>query len=142
MLNHEFIQRKIKLIQEDISRLEKVNLENQEDFLQNQQKQDAVERVLERIIMRALDINTHIVVEQSNPTEKVRGYEDTFHRLADLNILPREFAKDIAPSAGLRNRLVYEYDDINVSIIYHSAVKAIKQYSQYCQHLLNYIEKS
>ena len=37
----------------------------------------------------------------------------SFTRLAELGVLDAEFARRIARAAGLRNRLVHEYEDID-----------------------------
>src|SRR4030066_409588 len=66
---------------------------------------------LEKIIMRAIDINQHMIAELGRGDERVRGYEDTFYILSQFGIYSEEFAKQIAPSAGLRNRLVHEYNN-------------------------------
>jgi len=139
MLDLNFIQRKIKLIHEELSRLENLShytfTEISEDFT----KMSAVERLLEKIIMRAIDINQHIIAELGHGDEKIRGYEDTFHALHGLNVYPVEFSKEIAPSAGLRNRLIHEYNDTNNEIIYKSVKDAISQYTRYCDYVLKFI---
>ena len=139
MLDKNFITRKIKLIQEEISRLEELSnytfKEIDTDFI----KKYSVERALEKIIMRAIDINQHIIAENAVGDEKLRGYEDTFYVLAELGIYPLEFGKQIAPSAGLRNRLVHEYNDTQDEIIYNSVKDAITQYTEYCNFILKFI---
>jgi uncharacterized protein YutE (UPF0331/DUF86 family) len=139
MLDTIFITRKIKLIQEELSRLEGLShysfSEISDDFL----KLYTVERVLEKIIMRAIDINQHIISEIGIGDEIIRGYEDTFYALSKLGLYSEDFAKEIAPSAGLRNRLVHEYNDTKDEIIYKSVKDAIIQYSKYCRQILKFI---
>lgn len=137
MFNKAFIQRKIKLIHEDLSKLKPLANYSFKDISADDIKMNAVERLLEKIIMRALDINQHLVAELGVGEESVRGYEDTFHVLSQLNVCPEEFAKKIAPSAGLRNRLVHEYNDTKEEIIYSSVKDALKQYTQYCNYILD-----
>ncbi len=61
--------------------------------------------------------------------------------LSQLGIYSEEFAKQIAPSAGLRNRLVHEYNNTRLDIIYKSVGEAIQQYAKYCDSILKFIEK-
>ena len=91
--------------------------------------------------MRAIDINQHIVAEVGRGDEHINGYEDTFYVLSDLEIYSMEFAKKIAPSAGLRNRLVHEYNNTKEEIVYKSVGDAISQYVKYCGYILKFIEK-
>jgi len=142
MLDTVFITRKIKLIQEEISKLEDLSqytfAEISEDFL----KRYSVERALEKIIMRAIDVNQHIISEIGTGAEIIRGYEDTFYALSKLGLYKENFAKEIAPSAGLRNRIVHEYNDTKDEIIYESVKDAISQYAKYCKFILNFLKKN
>lgn len=141
MLDINFIQRKIKLIQEDLSKLDKLGKYSFDKISEDFVMFGAVERYLEKIIMRAIDINQHIVAERGKGDEKIRGYEDTFYVISDLGVYSKEFAKKIAPSAGLRNRLVHEYNDTKQEIIYKSVGDAVKQYAKYCDYILKFLKK-
>ena len=141
MLDKNFVSRKIKLIQEDLSRLEDLGKYSFSEIAADFVKMGAVERLLEKIIMRAIDINQHLIAELGKGNERVRGYEDTFIVLADFNIYPRNFAQKIAPSAGLRNRLIHEYNDTKAEIIYKSVAEAISQYAKYCDYILKFLSK-
>lgn len=141
MLDKDFVSRKIKLIQEDLSRLEDLGKYSFSEIAVDFVKMGAVERLLEKIIMRAIDVNQHLIAELGKGNERVRGYEDTFFVLADFNIYPRNFAQKIAPSAGLRNRLVHEYNDTKVEIIYKSVADAISQYTKYCNYILKFLSR-
>jgi len=141
MPDKDFIMRKIKLIQEELSHLEKFSQYSSQEIASDYEKTATIERFLERIITRAIDINQHIISEAGKGTEVVRGYGDTFLVLAGLGIYPKEFAEEIAPSAGLRNRLVHEYDTADREIIYTSVSEALEQYAKYCAYILDFMEK-
>jgi len=136
-----FIRRKIKLIQEDLSELDNLAHYSFDEIFKDHIKYLAAERLLEKIIMRAIDINQHMIAELGRGNEQVRGYEDTFYILSQLGIYGEEFAKQIAPSAGLRNRLVHEYNNTRQDIIYKSVNEAVAQYVRYCDSILKFIEK-
>ena len=78
------------------------------------------ERFIERIIGRMIDINYHVISEQtlSVPTD----YHGSFIELGKLRVLKHEDAARFAKLAGLRNRLSHEYNGIDEAII-HQAVK-------------------
>lgn len=136
-----FIRRKIKLIQEDLSELDNLAHYSFDEITKDHIKFLAVERLLEKVIMRAIDINQHMIAELGKGDERVRSYEDTFYVLYQLGIYGEEFAKQIAPSAGLRNRLVHEYNNTRQDIIYRSVSEAVAQYVRYCDSILKFIEK-
>ncbi|OGP88383.1 MAG: hypothetical protein A2156_06435 [Deltaproteobacteria bacterium RBG_16_48_10] len=136
-----FVRRKIKLIQEDLSELDRLAHYSFDEISRDHIKCLAVERLIEKIIMRAIDINQHMIAELGRGDERVRGYEDTFYVLSQLGVYGEEFAKQIAPSAGLRNRLVHEYNNTRQDIIYKSVSEAVGQYVKYCDSILKFIER-
>ena len=139
MLDRDFINRKIKLIHEDLAKLEALGKYTFDELMQDEMRWSAAERYLEKIITRAIDINQHLIAELGVGTEKIKGYEDTFYALAELQVYDKDFAARIAPSAGLRNRLVHEYNNTQEKIIYDSVSDALKQYAQYCDAILKFI---
>src|SRR3989338_2528559 len=141
MLNRDFVERKVNLILKDLERLQSLAEYSFEDISKDFLKYGAVERLLEKIITRAIGINRHIIGELGNGNEIVRGYEDMFHALATIGVYEESFGNTIAPSAGLRNRLVHEYDDTDPKIIYSSIKDAVHHYAQYCDAVLKFAEK-
>lgn len=141
MLNKEFVRRKISLIQEDLEGLQKVKKHSIDEVIDDLFVSMTAERLLERIVTRAIDINRHLIAAFGSGSEKIRTNRDTFTALAQLNILNRDLAKKIAPSASLRNILVHEYDDVDEQIIVNSVSDALPQYSEYCKSILDYLEK-
>lgn len=142
MINEVFIRRKITLIQGEFSSLEKLSKYSFDEIVSDFIKQAALERILEKIIMRAIDINQHIIAELSNKDTIVpKDYKETFLRLADFKIYPADFAERIAKSVGTRNILVHDYDKVDYSRIYSSVKDCLKDYHQYCQYILDFLGK-
>lgn len=141
MINRNFIERKCKLISEELSRLRPFAGKTFDAVAKSESDMALVERYLERLITRALDINQHIIAKLGDGKEKVRGYEDTFLVLPKFGVYDEDFAKQIAPSAGLRNRLVHEYNDMDEKIVFESVGKALEQFPKYCQAVLDFAER-
>ena len=51
--------------------------------------------------------------------------------IASLQILPEALARALAPSAGLRDRLVHEYDAIDDAKVFAAIPTALDLYRQY-----------
>lgn len=94
MLDRDFIQRKVKLILEDLDRLRGYKNCSFDEIARDFVKEAVIERLLEKAITRAIDINQHILSELGKGEEKIRGYEDTFHALAELGV----YDKDLPPA--------------------------------------------
>jgi uncharacterized protein YutE (UPF0331/DUF86 family) len=56
--------------------------------------------------------------------------------MGDLGILDPAFANRIAPSVGLRNRIVHRYDDIQLRVMIESIKKLVPMYGEYKMAIL------
>ena len=69
-----------------------------------------------------------------------KSYRETFLKLAELGIYPKDFAAGIAKSVGTRNILVHDYDEVDYSRIYDSVSDCLSDYRQYCDYILKFLE--
>lgn len=90
-----------------------------------------VERVLQEAIEAALDINAHLVAERGHDVPD--DYFGGFLKLAELGVLPRDLAKALAPSAGLRDRLVHEYDALDDAKVLNAVGTLLDLYPRYIE---------
>lgn len=142
MVDRELVIRKIHLIQEDLERLQAYEKYTAEDIESNYEKEAIIERYLERIITRAIDLNQHLAISVEKPAQKIpKDYKESFLVLSELGVYPHEFGKKISGSAGFRNALVHEYDDLDKQKFYKSMKAALEQYPQYCQYILEFLKK-
>ncbi len=143
MLKKDFVYRKISLMQEDLTKLSELAKFSFSEIVEDFYKQNTLERLLEKIIIRAVDINQHILLElATKDTNAPKNYKETFTELAKINVYPKEFSENISKSVGTRNILVHEYDDeeVNYNKIYDSVSDCLKDYHQYCNYILKFIE--
>ena len=59
--------------------------------------------------------------------------------LGTMGILQGEFSREIAFSAGLRNRIVHEYDEIDAAKVYEALQVAVQQLPTYLDHVNRFI---
>ncbi|GIW55133.1 MAG: hypothetical protein KatS3mg082_1537 [Nitrospiraceae bacterium] len=129
MIDRELITRKITLILKDLSALTDLSRLSREAYLANPINEVLAERYLERMIGRMIDINYHLITESGNPPP--RDYHESFQMLVTMGILKTEFARHIACSAGLRNRIVHDYEEIDALKVYDALQEAIRQFPVY-----------
>lgn len=140
MVNKEFIKRKISLIQDELSNLEKLRGYSLDEIAADFMKLNSLERILEKIIIRAIDINQHLLAELAGKEiEAPKTYKETFLLLAKLDVYSDGFGKKIAKSVGTRNILVHEYDKVDYSQIYSSIDDCFKDYHKYCEYILDFL---
>ena len=138
MVNKDLIYRKIKLISKDLKGLKQISYLSEKEYVANPILEIQVERHLERIIGRMIDINYHIITEIGDPPPS--DYFESFVNLGKLKVLPKEFSQEIASYAGLRNRLVHEYNFLDEKKIYQAMKKLMKDIPKYFQYIEKYIE--
>ncbi|MGI8574615.1 MAG: type VII toxin-antitoxin system HepT family RNase toxin [Egibacteraceae bacterium] len=99
----------------------------------------AVERALTQIVDLAVKINTHVVTAsgQLPPSD----YHQSFTRAAEVELLDASLAEELSASTGLRNRLIHEYDDIDLSIVAAALPRAISGYRRYVRQVADYLRR-
>jgi uncharacterized protein YutE (UPF0331/DUF86 family) len=97
----------------------------------------AAERLLHEGIEAALDVNAHLIAEMG--AEVPDDYCVGFVVLGDLGVLLRELAHSLAPSAGLRKRLVHEYESLDDAKVKASIDALLGQYPSYVLAVESYL---
>jgi uncharacterized protein YutE (UPF0331/DUF86 family) len=136
-VDRELVTRKMLLILRDLDAVRPLAATPSAEYLQSGFEQAVVERHLERMIGRMIDINFHLITEGGDPPPA--DYHASFIRLTDLGILDPGFAPRIARSAGLRNRLVHEYDEIDPRLVFEGLQAALQDVPVYLQKIQQYI---
>lgn len=111
MIDRELIIRKLALITGDLAELRAVAQRPREEYLAS---------------------------ERGHPPPA--DYYESFVRLGTLQVLPPDFARHLAPCAGLRNRIVHEYDDIDAARVYEALQAAVKDIPEYVRDIQQHVE--
>jgi uncharacterized protein YutE (UPF0331/DUF86 family) len=134
------LRRKLAAIVENLKALEPIARMTQTQYLEDLYKRKATERLLQELIEAAIDINTYIIVQtgQSVPDD----YYESFIKAGALQIISSDLTEKLAPSAGLRNRLVHEYNMLEHSVVLDAVRKSEDLYTEYVRQVEDYIEKT
>ena len=139
-IEKEIIRRKLFLIAENLKALEPIKNMTGEEYIRDVYKRKATERLLQELIEAAIDINSHLVVQVGNATPD--DYYESFIKVGELRIISADLAEKLAPSAGLRNRLVHEYDLLDHSLVLEAVKMAEKLYPKYIKEIETFISGS
>ena len=131
------IRKKLAVMIENLKALEPIKEMTRDEYIQDLYKRKATERLLQELIEAAIDINTHIIVQTGNAAPD--DYYESFIKLGELKIISADLAEKLAPSAGLRNRLVHEYDQLEHSLVLDSVSMAEEMYADYIKEIEGYI---
>ncbi len=138
MTDVELITRKILLITRDLDALSAIGRTSLDDFLASPTDEVLAERYLERLIGRMIDINYHLLTEAGHPPPA--DYHASFSQLAGMGVLDHPFARQIAGCAGLRNRIVHAYDDLDPAKVHDALQAAIRDVPVYLTKVEAYLD--
>lgn len=133
----QIVKRKLAVIIDNLKALEPIKDMNTNDYLGDLYKRKATERLLQELIEAAIDINIQMIVETGHTIPD--DYYESFIKVGKLKIISLKLAQNLAPSAGLRNRLVHEYDRLEHSMVLKAVNMAEELYSRYVKEINDYI---
>lgn len=139
MIDRSLITRKMSLILEDVAEITRLSQLSREQYLKDLINETLAERYLERTIGRMIDINFHLITESGHTPPK--DYHESFVLLGTLGVMTVDLAKEMAMAAGLRNRIVHEYDDIDPERVHEALPIAVRQIPVYLDHIRRFVEK-
>jgi uncharacterized protein YutE (UPF0331/DUF86 family) len=136
-IDTEIVLVRLNLITKYYNTLEEFNSTSIDEFLNDFRQQLIVERLLQLMTQAAIDINDHIL-SKLNPGKSETNF-NSFISLGKYGVITPELARQIAPSSGLRNRLVHEYDEIDPQEVFKSISLALQQYPLYVRQVNSYL---
>lgn len=140
MGNYEVIVEKLLKLQEYIEQVERIKPDSYKAYISEITVKYSVERLMMLVVEIALGINNTILSNNDKPPAP--DYFNSFIEVAECGVFDSAFAISIAPSTGLRNRLVHEYEKVNDEIVFNSINKFITLYRKYISMVFKYIEEN
>lgn len=136
-LDRALVRRKLTAIVRNLDDLSPLAGLTLDEYLADRLRRKAVERLLQEVVEAAVDVNLHVLrtLEAALPGD----YFSTFVAVGQQGILPRELAERLAPAAGLRNRLVHEYDEIDDAVVLAAVGRACRDFGQYVAAMERFI---
>jgi uncharacterized protein YutE (UPF0331/DUF86 family) len=128
------VERKLDSIRTNLADIQTIVDRGEESYVKNGLDRKVVERSLQLVIEAAVDINLHILKErfQVIPDDSAASFD----QMAQQGLLPLPLAKEAAPSVGLRNRIVHEYDVLDSVRVFDGAKKALRIFPEYVRAVL------
>ena len=138
MIDRELVGRKMMLIAEDLRRLEGLAAKDRGAYLASEIDETLAERYLERLIGRMIDVNYHVLTESGEAPP--RDYFESFVALSRIGVVPADFAARLAPCAGLRNRIIHAYDDLDPGRVYDALRTALVDVPEYLAAVRTFLD--
>jgi uncharacterized protein YutE (UPF0331/DUF86 family) len=97
-----------------------------------------VERGLQLCAQNALDIATHLVAASGLDAP---DYASAIDRLAELGVLPMDFAARFRAIAGFRNVLVHGYLEVDLDLVAHVLRERLGNFKEFAVLVEAYLDK-
>ena len=131
------IVRKMKLIEPDLFLLKKYKNLSFTSYKKDVMKRMSIERLLEKITGRMIDLNYHLLREEYEYIPE--DYFDSFIEVGKRKIITSEFAAELAKATGLRNALAHEYEKLDDKQVFESIKTALTQVPKYLKVIFDFI---
>ena len=130
------IERRLDELSERLARLQPLRDRARSDFDQDPYLRDIVERNLEIAAQCCIDVSHRIISLEG--AQKPVDYYDAILRMGELAVLPADFARHLAPLAGFRNILVYEYLAVDWDEVYR-ALHRLEDLERFCKSVRRWL---
>jgi uncharacterized protein YutE (UPF0331/DUF86 family) len=128
-IERALVERKLGQIAERLAHLERYFSEGWEAYRASFERRKAAEKLVQEVIEAAIDVNSHLLVELGKGVP--RDYFQSFTAMGEHGCLPLDLAAALAPAAGLRNRLVHQYADIDDRRVFDAIGSALRLFPRY-----------
>ncbi|OHA27012.1 MAG: hypothetical protein A3D52_00930 [Candidatus Taylorbacteria bacterium RIFCSPHIGHO2_02_FULL_44_36] len=139
MLDRNLLEKKMNLLVGYIAELEVIIADSVVEILKDNNKYHATERIFQLIVDTMIDINIHLIKEGKLGAPD--DFEGTFKLLGKVGVLDDKFAIKIAPIVGLRNRVVHQYDSLNMEEFIGSLKKDFFDFKEYLIQIENFLKR-
>lgn len=126
------VRRHLLAMDQSLQVLERHRGQTIEALSSNREELWVVERGLQLCAQNALDIATHLAVSAG---QDVPDYGTAMDRLAELAILPRDFATRFRAIAGFRNVLVHAYLEVDLATVHRLLNERLDDFAEFSRHV-------
>jgi uncharacterized protein YutE (UPF0331/DUF86 family) len=123
------VRRKLSTIVRNLGDLESIAGLELEEYRSDRFRLKGTERLLQETVESAVDVNLHLL--RATGKGVPGDYYESFIQAGRQGLIPGELAESLAPSAGLRNRLVHEYDAIDDEIVLEAIDECLLTFPKY-----------
>lgn len=138
----ERIKEQLKRLNQYYLQLVNIRQTSREDFIRDDIKYAAAERILQTAIESCINIGNRLIslLQFEQPVQTPESYADIFIIMRKLKIIDSEFSEQLVKMAKFRNRLVHLYWDIDPEETYrilHENIDDLKTFQNSVVDFLN-----
>ncbi|MGB9613603.1 MAG: type VII toxin-antitoxin system HepT family RNase toxin, partial [Candidatus Margulisiibacteriota bacterium] len=130
------IMEQIKIIEDDLKKLKEKSDLSLEQYLQDEDSQDVVERRFQTSIESCINIGNHLISQLD--LKMPEDYASVFYRLTSAKVIDRRLADEMADLARFRNALVHLYWRIDHKDVYRKMKKRISIIKRFLKEIYSF----
>lgn len=130
MVDKSIIGRKLSLIEEHLRRIKGLPALTIEGFKKDTTVQDILLFNLTQAIQNCVDIATHIISDEGWGVPGTQ--REIFDILKDKGVITEELGEKLIAMVGFRNRVIHEYEKLNLDIVYDIWQNRIQDIEKFC----------
>ena len=138
MIDKNIIKKHLLELENILVVLEELKQYSLTDIESDVKKVWEIEHGLQLAIQNLLDIASHIL--SSLGKNKTDSYTDVILRLGKENIIPPDYAEKIKRMAGLRNILVHDYLEVDLSLLYNLLQNSLDDFRIFSKYIAVYLD--
>ena len=128
-LDADLVRRKLAAITRTLAHLAAVEGMTLGEYRADPFRQKGTEKMLQEVVEAAVDANLHLLRSLGGAVPG--DYYESFVALGRSGVVPMALAERLAPAAGLRNRLVHEYEHVDDAIVIRAVGEARQSFREY-----------
>lgn len=140
MVDIERIRKKILLIEDNLTKLEKISQYPLGEFKNDFMKHESAKHLLQVSIEAMIDIANHIVARERFGVPNTSA--DSFKLLMENGIISPESFSKYSAMAKFRNRIVHLYGDVDLEEIYRILSGNLDDLKGYIREILIYLSET
>jgi uncharacterized protein YutE (UPF0331/DUF86 family) len=134
----DVVRRHLAAIGEALVRLHKHSARSAEDLRRDPDLRWGVERGLQLCAQNALDVATHLVAAAGYDAP---DYATALDRLAEMGVLPSDFARRFRSVAGFRNVLVHGYLEVDLELVARLLAERLHDFDVFAEHVERFLRR-
>ena len=138
-LDRALVRRKLAAISRNLADLQPIAHLTLPEYMSDRLRRKAVERLLQEVVEAAVDVNLHVL--RALDVELPGDYYTSFIELGRHGVIKQQLTEQLAPAAGLRNRLVHEYDSIDDALVLRAVRLAGKDFGDFVTAMDDYLRQ-
>jgi uncharacterized protein YutE (UPF0331/DUF86 family) len=136
--DREVIDRHLSALDAAVTRLRRHAGRAVDDLRSDPDEVWAIERGLQLCAQNVLDIATHLVASAGRESAE---YAAAIDMLADLGVLPPDFAARLRGIAGFRNVLVHGYLEVDLARVHQVLNERLDDFTEFARLVQEYLRR-